>query len=205
MKTINILAMLIVALVATTSCSNNDDDNASINPLAEKIVGTWLAEYEVEGTLTVEGEARAFSRIIDVYNFDDVTKVNIWNRYFFSGESPDPFADLGGGSGSLGKIDFTSTADGTINVTLIGTDIVKPSDLPLYAPLSRLLHYGDDTITATGIDGRTITLLRADDEEQQQLLDWNVRLHGGYDNNGNAIDTDVTDKNADEPSRVRRR
>lgn len=195
--------MLIIALAAMTSCSN--DDNPAPNPMAEKIVGTWLAEYEAEGTLTIEGEATPYSRVVDVYDIDDITKVNIWNRYFFRGESPDPFADLGGGSGAQGKFDFTSTADGTISVTLTETYLLKPEELPLYAPLNRTLHYADDAITANGIDGRIITLLRADSDEEQLLSDWNVRLHGGFNNKGDAIDADVIDNNAQEPARSRRR
>jgi hypothetical protein len=195
--------MLIIALAAMTSCSN--DDNPAPNPMAKKIVGTWLAEYEAEGTLTIEAEAMSYSRVIDVYEFDGVTKVNIWNRYFFRGESPDPFADLGGGSGAKGKFDFTSTADGIISVTLTETYLLNPEDLPLYAPLHRTLHYTDNAITASGIGGTPITLLRADNDEEQQLSDWNVRLHGGFNNKRDAIDADVIDNNAQEPARTRRR
>ena len=195
--------MLIIALVAMTSCSN--DDNPAPNPMAEKIVGTWLAEYEAEGTLTIEGETTPYSRVVDVYAINDVTKVNIWNRYFFRGESPDPFADLGGGSGGLGTFDFTSTADGTVSVTLTGTALLKPEEVQHYAPLHRTLHYADNAITASGIGGTPITLLRADSDEEQQLSDWNVRLHGGFNNKGDAIDADVIDNNAQEPARSRRR
>ena len=197
------VGLLLFGLLAMTSCTN--DDNETVNPMDKKIVGIWLAEYEVEGTLTLSGEGRAYSRVLDVYKFMEERNISTWNRLFFSGDSPDPFADLGGGSGALGAFDFTTTADGNVSITLTGTYLIEPSDLPNYAPLARTLHYTDDTITATGIDGRTITLLRADEEDMQLLDEWHVRLNGGYGDNGYNVVSDVTDDDATEPMRARRR
>jgi hypothetical protein len=56
MKQIKILAALFIALVAMSSCSKDDDPAIEDKPLAEKLVGEWIMEQEVDGLEDIEDD-----------------------------------------------------------------------------------------------------------------------------------------------------
>ena len=164
------------AMTMLISCSNND--NATVvgpDPLAERLSGgAWYDIYEASGTAQEEGasdaETASYTVVIDIYHFQ-ADGTGDFQRCFFNDESMEPVMV----HGILGYGDFTysSAADGTVAITLT-------SNLKQSYPQAWNVTYANETITAKGVDGQTLSLVRADDETLA-VLNSIVDLNGGSD------------------------
>ena len=185
--------MLIVALALGMASCSEHDDFVDTNPLHDDIVGTFYKLYDVngsiDGVISKTSLPHEYTRIVEVYHFGE-DGTGLWNRYFFDDESGEPFADLGGGSGGLGRFKYSTQADGSVSVTLDNADAAQ--DASLYTPLSRMMTFAGGELSGLGIDGQGLKMNRADEGMEHVLMTtWHGLLHGG---SGDAEDYNINDK-----------
>ncbi len=184
------LMLALTMLLGMVSCSEHDDFESN-NPLGDKIEGTFYKFYETEGKLDnvidqIE-QPRKYTRVVEVYRFQGFGEGE-WNRYFFDNESGEPFADLGGGSGGMGRFQYTTLADGTVSLKLDNPDAASNTN---YAPLHRQLTLVNGQLNANGIDGQSLALDKADESTLATIGNWNVKLHGG--SGGTGVDFNINE------------
>lgn len=163
-----------------TACSVQDTPVYNALPVAERIVGTWYVSYEENGTIDVinneEVTPTDYNRIVEIYEFRQ-NGTGIWNKYYFIGRQGLPFSHLGGGSGGLGAFKYTTTDDGTVNVTLFNTQDALSQEP--YLPLERQLSVGRYYLKATVANGQTHDFTNANDNWLEIIAYWNFWLRGG--------------------------
>ncbi len=170
-----ILAIIIsvCGLIAVTSCSSDDNtpsEEVGPGPLAEKLVGTWFAIYDAEGTATSESDGSIvdYDAVIDIYNFDK-NGTGSFQRCFFNDDTKSPVLV----QGIIGYGDFTysSKVDGKVTNTL-------KNDWKQTYPHKWNVYYANEVITAQGINGQDLELLLAD-KETKSILSKLVEQNGG--------------------------
>ena len=188
-------------MMTLTSCSKDDDKNepklVSPGPMAEKVSGgAWYDVYEASGTAKEEGGGDAevaYTVVIDIYHFQ-ADGTGDFQRCFFNDDSEEPVMV----QGILGYGDFTysSAADGVGIEGIAGTvAITLNNNWDQSYPQKWNVTYANETIIAKGVDGQTLTLVRADDETQA-ILNSLVEVNGG----SSTVKYDVNDykpKNVD--------
>lgn len=180
-------AMLICGvMMVLTSCSKDDDKNepklVSPGPMAEKVSGgAWYDVYEASGTAKEEGSSDAetvsYSVVIDIYNFR-ADGTGDFQRCFFNDESEEPV--MVHGILGYGVFTYSSATDGTVAITL-------SNNWDQSYPQKWKVTYGNETITAKGVDGQTLTLVRADDETMA-ILNSFLEQNGGSDKPKYSVD-----------------
>ena len=162
-----------------TACSEHDNliDTSSV----QKILGTWYATYNTNGTIDIDDNGTMspidYTRVVEVYEFyKDGT--GVWNKYFFIGNENLPFNHLGGGSGGLGAFDYTMSGDGTVSVKLNNTSQAV-SQAP-YLPLERQLTLTNDELKDSDANGQGRPFTAANDNWLEIIAYWNLWLRGGY-------------------------
>ena len=174
-KNLWMLAAILIcgAMTMLTSCSNNDNIMVvEPDPLAERLSGgAWYDIYEASGMAQNESASSAeaaYSVVVDIYHFQ-ADGTGDFQRCFFNDDNEEPVMV----HGILGYGDFTysSAADGTVAIRL------KNNWNQSY-PQTWNVAYANETITAKGIDGQTLTLERADDETLAALNSM-VEQNGG--------------------------
>ena len=215
MKTKSIFAMLIIALTAMTSCSNND--NEAVGPATkaqyEAVTGHWYAEIPISGETDnwrteEEGDVTTYDKIdaliyLDANTDDVIIATGFWGYIYLQDND---MVNYGGLLSSDDDIfQFSMTSDGYIT----------PSSHLADAPKITNMHYDAtaNVITAT-VDYKgkslSLTFVRPDEEAMNRLNECYEMLReegivSAYDDGGNIIHSDVNDDPADEPSRARRR
>ena len=144
--------------------------------MAEKVNGgAWYDVYEASGTAKEEGSSDAetvfYSVVIDIYNFR-ADGTGDFQRCFFNDESEEPV--MVHGILGYGVFTYSSATDGTVAITL-------SNNWDQSYPQKWNVTYGNETITAKGVDGQTLTLVRADDETMA-ILNSFLEQNGGSDN-----------------------
>lgn len=185
-KAIRALLLATVMSLGFAACTDKDDATAQ-NPLGDKIIGTFFQLYHATGTvdhvidksdpLSEKEISRDYTRVVEVYQFQN-NGTGLWNRYFLDNKSSEPFAELGQGSGHPGSFEYTTHADGTVSLTLTSQDIANQKE---YQPLSRQLTLADGRLTATGIDGQTLSMEKDEGAWENLFSQWNLKLRGGAD------------------------
>lgn len=191
-KLLSVISMILCGITCTlTSCSSND--NAVSNPIADNtgLRGTWACTYDISGTAVdeispvladlnasdeeTEQEAQApkeprqidYIRVTEVYQFYGVA--GEWHCFFYTSESPDvPVMEWG--EWGMGSFDYTLGADGMLAFTL-------NFDYGQQYPKTWTAQIVDDTIVASGLDGRSITLTQADEDQEEEFYSWTEMLY----------------------------
>ena len=208
--------MLIIALTAMTSCTDNKD-NLPAGPASEAqyeaVTGHWYAEIPISGETDnwrteEEGDVTTYDKIdaliyLDANTDDVIVTFGFWGYIYLQDND---MVNYGGLLSSDDDIfQFSMTSDGYIT----------PSSHLADAPKITNMHYDAtaNVITAT-VDYKgkslSLTFVRPDEEAMTRLNEcYEILMEEGivsaYDDDGNIILSDVTDKNADEPSRAPRR
>ena len=180
-KNLWMMAAIVICgvMMTLTSCSKDDDNNepklVSPGPMAEKVSGgAWYDVYEASGTAKEEGSSDAetvsYSVVIDIYNFR-ADGTGDFQRCFFNDESEEPV--MVHGILGYGVFTYSSATDGTVAITL-------SNNWDQSYPQKWNVTYGNETITAKGVDGQTLTLVRADDETMA-ILNSFLEQNGGSD------------------------
>ena len=191
MKEIKILAALLIALVAMSSC--NSEDLPVMVPVDAD--GEWYAEVAMTGTTY---DMRSEDELIEV-PYDHIgVKLSLkegigeWTHYYIKdGE----MVNYEGGYDNL--FEYTTAGDGTIQVNSFD----ELDDLSFVKSLN--MRYRDSRILAK-VNGLDVVFSSPTAEETVKLKRWDAIItedHMGYA--GDEIETDFDPDNADEPSRAR--
>jgi hypothetical protein len=191
MKEIKILAALLIAFVAMSSCSS--EDLPVMVPVDAD--GEWYAEVAMTGTTY---DMRSEGELIEV-NYDHIgVKLSLkegigeWTHYYIKdGE----MVNYEGGYDNL--FEYTTAGDGTIQVNSFD----ELDDLSFVKSLN--MRYSDSRILAK-VNGLDVVFSSPTAEETLMLKRWDAIItedHMGYA--GDEIETDLDPNNADEPSRAR--
>lgn len=191
MKEIKILAALLIAFVAMSSCSS--EDLPVMVPVDAD--GEWYAEVAMTGTTY---DMRSEDELIEV-TYDHVgVKLSLkegigeWTHYYIKdGE----MVNYEGGYDNL--FEYTTAGDGTIQVNSFD----ELDDLSFVKSLN--MRYRDSRILAK-VNGLDVVFSSPTAEETVKLKRWDAIItedHMGYA--GDEIETDLDPDNADEPSRAR--
>lgn len=209
MKNLKIFAMLIIALVAMTGCKDDDDPVPASPELIEKVHGHWYAEIPVSGqTLNwrteEEGDMASYNMVAVVFYLNGyITESSFWGDLYLQD------SELVNFDGLLSVDDnkyFNYTMDSKGNIT--------PSSHMPDAPEVSNMKYDSklETIVAdVSYKGQTfhLTFRRPTGEQEKQLNEYFEMLAeageiGGYEDDDSKQKTDVTGKDATEPSRAKR-
>ena len=191
MKEIKILAALLIALVAMSSCSS--EDLPVMVPVDAD--GEWYAEVAMTGTTY---DMRSEDELIEV-PYDHIgVKLSLkegigeWTHYYIKdGE----MVNYEGGYDNL--FEYTTAGDGTIQVNSFD----ELDDLSFVKNLN--MRYRDSRILAK-VNGLDVVFSSPTAEETLMLKRWDAIItedHMGYA--GDEIATDLDPNNANEPSRAR--
>lgn len=191
MKEIKILAALLIALVAMSSCSS--EDLPVMVPVDAD--GEWYAEVAMTGTTY---DMRSEDELIEVAYDHIGVKLSLkegigeWTHYYIKdGE----MVNYEGGYDNL--FEYTTAGDGTIHVNSFD----ELDDLSFVKGLN--MRYRDSRILAK-VNGLDVVFSSPTAEEAMMLKRWDAIItedHMGYA--GDEIETDLDPDNADEPSRAR--
>ena len=191
MKEIKILAALLIALVAMSSCSS--EDLPVMVPVDAD--GEWYAEVAMTGTTY---DMRSEDELIEVAYDHIGVKLSLkegigeWTHYYIKdGE----MVNYEGGYDNL--FEYTTAGDGTIQVNSFD----ELDDLSFVKSLN--MRYSDSRILAK-VNGLDVVFSSPTAEETLMLKRWDAIInddHMGYA--GDEIETDLDPDNANEPSRAR--
>lgn len=207
MKKIKILTALFIAIMAMSSCTNNDTPyipSETDEALKARLFGTWYSQYDATGTIN----GKTYKSVVEVYQFPEAlseTNLGVWDRFFFAeADDEKPIDNLGGGSGSVGMFEYAVSSNGTVNIELNGLYLIEyaPS---YYQPFKRTVTLTGNQLMVTGVDGRQVGLILADDAKEAELVGWHTYLHGGEGGGEGEMSTDIYDSEAYEPSLARKR
>ena len=175
---------LLLALLAFTACSSDDDGNKKDDTLtAQELTGLWVAEYDQSAT----EDGITWTRVVEDFLFR-ANGTGYWEIYLLDANK------LVGADGDRDTDKTHYTISGNIVNITIDNSIIECT-----------LTYADGKLTDTdeGVVYRKATT------EQQTLVeqlynDWKG-MNSGTKDDGSTINTDVTDSYTDEPARARRR
>ena len=209
MKTIKIFAALFIALVAMSSCSKGDypvvrpASQAQIDALS----GHWYTDLPISGetmdmhTMGDSDDKTAYNHIGAIIYFNPV--YTDWSYWGFFYMKDDEFVNVDG----LNHL----TADANFDFTMDSDGHITPMSQLSNAPQVSNMYYQGDKITATvTYMGHSLDMaFRRPDEKQETMLEgiWvflvknGLVIGGDYDE----VETDISDEQATEPSRARRR
>ena len=198
---------LLFGLLTMTSCSEEDNPvNAASKEQMQEISGHWYAELPISGMIEnwrteEEGDMTAYDKIgALIYLNGNYPESCYWGYVYLKDGDMVNFDGL---HRRDNEARFAITMDREGNIT--------PSSYLTDAPVVNNMRYANGIITADiSFMDHIVNLVftRADVDKEKTLKAFYEILAeegilGGYDDGGDHLNTDVTDKNADEPSRAR--
>lgn len=208
MKTRNLFAIPVFALMAMTGCSDDNAAGAATEEQMRAVSGHWYAEIPMSGETAnwrteEEDDVTTFNKVTAIFQLSGEIFPEGWWGYIY--QQDDEMVNYGGIDLSIesNMFKFSMTSDGYIT----------PSSYLQDAPIVTNMHFdeGKDIITAD-VEYKdqvfSLTFIRPDNEAWTRLNEYffillEAGIVGGYDDG--QIGTDVTDEIADEPSRIPRR
>ena len=192
MKQIKILAALFIALVAMSGCSKDDDSASENKPLAEQLVGEWIMEQNVDGL--EQADQKSYIEFPDdadmftlIYHFfDDGTG---WKECVIMKDDECVFTVIS----RYGEGDFTYTLDKDGKVSVNYLEEEKGDEL----------NFDGTSLTAL-IDGLHFNFVRATEDQMEKYKEEADAIHGGSAEE-DTTDTPISDQDAEEPSRAKKR
>lgn len=183
MKTKHILICMLAALLALTSCS--DDDNTSPTP-AKAVLGEWFTQVNTNGVL--DGIPYDAYALLVTFQEDGH---GLFMQYFLKD------GKLVNALGSM--TDYTVDSNGNISIVVSEVKV----------PLGENVRIAGDKLILdmSRFNLRGLTLVHPTDTQKQMIKEWDaiVEEWGGIGGDGSTTATEVTDEGASEPARVRNR
>ena len=183
MKTKHILICMLAALLALTSCS--DDDNTSPTP-AKAVLGEWFTQVNTNGVL--DGIPYDAYALLVTFQEDGH---GLFTQYFLKD------GKLVNALGSM--TDYTVDSNGNISIVVSEVKV----------PLGENVRIAGDKLILdmSRFNLRGLTLVHPTDTQKQMIKEWDaiVEEWGGIGGDGSTTATEVTDEGASEPARVRNR
>jgi len=209
MKTIRIFVALFIAIMAMSSCSK--DDNSATRPASpdqiDALSGHWYADLPISGetmdlrTMDDPDDKAAYNHIGAIIYFNPV--YTDWSYWGFFYMKDDEFVNVDG----LNHL----TTDANFDFTMDSDGHITPMSQLSNAPQVSNMYYQGDKITATvTYMGHSLDMaFRRPDEKQETMLEgiWEFLVKNGLVIGGDydEVETDISDEQATEPSRARRR
>lgn len=210
MKTKSIFAMLIIALVAITSCSDDDHSVGEAQEAQyEAVSGHWFAELPISGETEnwrteEEGDMTTFDKVTAIFYLgSSLMKDGWWGYLYLQGDNE--MVNFGGIDLYKHETLFSYRMNANGNIT--------PSSHIENMPKVTNMVYDcvKDVITAdVTYKGQSyhINFTRPDDDEWERLNGYyeillQEGIVGGYDDGGDRQKTDISDDEADEASRAK--
>ena len=212
MKTMKKIMIVLFGLLALASCSNDDDEQSTVQPATEEqlhfITDHWYAEIPISGETAnwrteEEGDMTTFDKVgVLIYLNGYYTEDSYWGFIYMK-------------DGDLVNFDGINrmTEDASFDYTMDSEGHITPHSQMENVPQVSNMHYDStkDIITADATyNGHTLTniVFTRPTEEQEVFLDsfWEMLVEAGmigYDDGGYEQKTDVTDEDATESSRAR--
>lgn len=183
MKTKHILICMLAALLALTSCS--DDDNTSPTP-AKAVLGEWFTQVNTNGVL--DGIPYDAYALLVTFQEDGH---GLFMQYFLKdGKLVNALGSMTG---------YTVDSNGNISIVVSEVKV----------PLGENVHIAGDKLILdmSRFNLRGLTLVHPTDTQKQMIKEWDaiVEEWGGIGGDGSTTATEVTDEGASEPARVRNR
>lgn len=180
MKTKHILICMLAALLALTSCS--DDDNTSPTP-AKAVLGEWFTQVNTNGVL----DGIPYDAYALLVTFQEDGHGSFLQYFLKDGKLVS----------ALGSVtDYTVDSNGKISIVINEVNV----------PLGENVRLADDKLMLDmpNYDLRGLILLHPTDAQKQIIKEWDaiVEEWGGKGNDGSTTSTEVTDEGASEPARV---
>ena len=183
MKTKHILICMLAALLALTSCS--DDDNTNPTP-TKAVLGEWFTQVNTNGVL--DGIPYDAYALLVTFQEDGH---GLFMQYFLKD------GKLVNALGSM--TDYTVDSNGNISIVVSEVKV----------PLGENVHIAGDKLILdmSRFNLRGLTLVHPTDTQKQMIKEWDaiVEEWGGIGGDGSTTATEVTDEGASEPARVRNR
>lgn len=194
-----ILLFLLPALMLT-ACSKDDEQ-----PIDENLIqGHWYAEMPMTGTTQnwrteEEGDMTDYDHVGIILFINTEANQGYWSHLFLKDGEVVNVAGFGASAQEQNRAYFTYQLDGDGNFTLAHYTETAP-------PVAGM-RYTNGTITST-VEGKPFVFRRPEDMGKTDFLDdvWEMLAEagmGGYDDGDDHLNTDISDKPADEPSRSR--
>ena len=157
------------------SCTSSEDNPVKKTQSNDNLVGTWLVEYEDEGTANDDQSGKGnfkYSHVVDFIQFQ-ADGTGCLYRCFFNDEDADDILNLGivWGDKEYGNFHYTFYEDNSIEITLNDN---KNAALPS----SITATYESDHISVGSSKTRAASqknLIRAGDDMEALLEEWKVK------------------------------
>ena len=163
--------MLVIALVAMTGCTNDDNPVIPENPQNKNVQGNWYGEYESVVSVPIDdGNLEIPVKVIQFYQFNE-DGTGYWASFALgeSGSVMEHDGGLIGGKDADGYFRYTAGSDGTVNISLV--NLPKDDESATWT-----LHIDDGKLTDTSED--IVFVLSPATEGQLALIDEVVVDHG---------------------------
>ena len=189
MKHIKTIAALFIALVAMSSCSKDETpDNCQ---LAEKLVGEWIMEHDIEGLeLLVQGSDIEIPAEADMYTVIYHFNTDGYGWHEIAALQDGMYVATFISRYGMGQFSYEIDNDGNVYISYIDND-----------ELGDVLSFDGNSLS-TVTNAQNFNLVRATGE---QIAKYNFEaetFHGG-NAEGDTKETGISDKDASEPSRTR--
>lgn len=179
------LFMLVAALLALTSCTDEDSPEPTMTP-AEAVLGEWFTQVSASGV----SDGAAYDAYAVLVTFRDDGHGLLMQYFLKDGQ-------LVNALGSM--TDYTVDHDG--NVSIVTSEVEVPLGENVRIDINKL------TLDMPDYDLHGLTLIHPTDAQQQLIKEWDLIIEewGGSGNDGSEMASEVTTDGADEPGRARRR
>lgn len=208
MKTKSIFAMLIIALVAITSCSDDDAVGEAQEAQYDAVSGHWFAELPVSGETDnwrseEEGDSTTFDKVVAIFYLTDHLMKEGWWGYLYLQD--DDMVNYGG-------IDLNKHENQFSYYMTADRHITPSSHIENMPKVTNMVYDSKRNVITADVtyNGQSyqLTFTHPTDNDWERLNGYyDILLEedivGGYEDKGTKQNTDVTDENADEPSRAR--
>lgn len=170
--------MLVIALVAMTSCTIDDNPVTPVKPLNKDVVGNWYGECESAVSIPIdEGKLEMTVKMIQFYQFNE-DGTGYWVSFDLgeSGSVLEYEGGLTGGKDADGYFRYTTGSDGTVDISLVNQTEDEAS-------ATRTLHIEEGKLTETE-DGITFVLSTATEGQLALIEKLDAQSHGGNNDDG---------------------
>ena len=191
MKHIKTIAALFIALVAMSSCSMEDNSVLEKKLLADKLVGEWIMEHDIEGLeLLVQGSDIEIPAEADMYTVIFHFNTNGYGWQEIAALQDGMYVATFISRYGMGQFSYEIDNDGNVYISYIDDD-----------ELGDVLTFDGNSLSTVTYD-QNFNLVRATGE---QIAKYNYEaetFHGGNAEE-DTTETGISDKDASEPSRAR--
>lgn len=170
--------MLVIALVAITGCTIDDNPVNPVKPLNRAVLGNWYGEYDSVVSVPIDdGNMEISMKVIQFFQFNE-DGTGYWAAFALgeSGSVMEHDGGLTGGKDAEGYFRYTTGDDGMVNISLV--NLPKDDE-----SATGTLHIDDGKLTETE-DGITFVFSHPTEGQLALIEKLNAQIHGGNNDDG---------------------